>query len=685
MIKIQRMKTWAAWIILWCFIITQTAKGDAAADVITRFAGDKAPFSLAPLPGSGEHEFITTVKNGTLIIQANSPVAHCRGFYHATKYNKRGICSWSGNRFEAGLWPNGQQLRGGSPFEYRYYLNVVSFGYTTVFWDWTRWEKEIDRMALHGINMPLALTAQEAIMARVYHRLGLHADEIARSFSGPAHLPWLRMGNISGIDAPLPSSWHDKQVALQHKILSRMRELGMHPICPGFSGVVSAEWVKKFPSEPVLKLHWGEQKRFETYLLQAHSPMFQRMQKMFIEEWEREFGSNEYYLIDSFNEMPVPEDLDLATYGEAVYKSLESAHPGAIWVMQGWMFGYQRDIWTQKRLQELLSRVPDHQMLLLDLAADYTHLIWKQAPNNEFYKGFFGKRWVLSYIPNMGGKTAYTGNLHFYATHPAQAMTAPPELRPQGFGFAPEGLENNEVIYELLSDAAWSHTEIDLIPWLHHYSTCRYGLCPPCIHHYWKELLHGPYGSFTDHPRYAWQGRSGRIRTTVCTKGLLPALQHLANAYPQLQGNPLYLADLRELGAIWLGGISPTPPFELIDALLDAHPLHRLEPWLQKARSFGTTKEEADYYERSARRIITTWGPGVEDYAARLWSGLIRDYYAPRYRLEQSGATPAQLSHMENQWVEHTKGTSPAPDSRTALHQLLHLINQPFHHTRKIN
>ncbi|MDO4410430.1 MAG: alpha-N-acetylglucosaminidase TIM-barrel domain-containing protein [Akkermansia sp.] len=196
------MKTWAAWIILWCFIITQTAKGDAAADVITRFAGDKAPFSLAPLPGSGKHEFITTVKNGTLIIQANSPVAHCRGFYHATKYNKRGICSWSGNRFEAGLWPNGQQLRGGSPFEYRYYLNVVSFGYTTVFWDWTRWEKEIDRMALHGINMPLALTAQEAIMARVYNRLGLNADEIARSFSGPAHLPWLRMGNISGIDAP---------------------------------------------------------------------------------------------------------------------------------------------------------------------------------------------------------------------------------------------------------------------------------------------------------------------------------------------------------------------------------------------------------------------------------------------------------------------------------------------------
>ncbi len=25
------------------------------------------------------------------------------------------------------------------------------------YWDWERWEKEIDWMAVHGINMPLAL------------------------------------------------------------------------------------------------------------------------------------------------------------------------------------------------------------------------------------------------------------------------------------------------------------------------------------------------------------------------------------------------------------------------------------------------------------------------------------------------------------------------------------------------
>lgn len=37
-----------------------------------------------------------------------------------------------------------------------------------VWWDWQRWEKEIDWMALQGINLPLAFTGQEAIWQKVF-------------------------------------------------------------------------------------------------------------------------------------------------------------------------------------------------------------------------------------------------------------------------------------------------------------------------------------------------------------------------------------------------------------------------------------------------------------------------------------------------------------------------------------
>jgi len=55
---------------------------------------------------------------------------------------------------------------------------VVTFGYTTPYWDWARWEKELDWMALHGINMPLATVASEAIAERVWLKLGLSKSEI---------------------------------------------------------------------------------------------------------------------------------------------------------------------------------------------------------------------------------------------------------------------------------------------------------------------------------------------------------------------------------------------------------------------------------------------------------------------------------------------------------------------------
>lgn len=35
----------------------------------------------------------------------------------------------------------------------------------------------------------------------------------------------------------------------------------------------------------------------------------------------------------------------------------------------------------------------------------------------------------------------------------------------------------------------------------------------------------------------------------------------------------------------------------------------------------------------NALRLITTWGGFQEDYAARFWSGLIRDYYIPRMKV----------------------------------------------------
>lgn len=95
--------------------------------------------------------------------------------------------TWSGEHITSVMpWPDYELYEQVSPYELRYFLNVCTFGYTTPYWDWERWEKKIDRMALYGVNMPLATVASEAIAERVWLRMGLNKEEI-REFSLPPH------------------------------------------------------------------------------------------------------------------------------------------------------------------------------------------------------------------------------------------------------------------------------------------------------------------------------------------------------------------------------------------------------------------------------------------------------------------------------------------------------------------
>lgn len=667
-----------------------------ARDVIEAFAGKDYPvrLSLSQDSQDGCDRYSYEVRNGVLRIEGSSNVALCRGFYDYVKSQKAGICSWSGNRFAL---PEKLSDTGSvtvvSPFRHHFYFNVVTYGYTMPYWDWDRWNREIDWMALHGIDMPLALVANEAITVRVLERLGLGYDEISDYLVGPAHAPWFRMGNISHHDSPVPEEWHEGQIELMHRILEKMRSLDMSPICPGFAGFVPKAIKRIYPDLELMEMSWSDGS-FHNWMIDPKNEMFAKIGQMFIEEWEKEFGKCDYYLVDSFNEMdiPFPPKGDparyelLADYGEKVYDAIKAGNPDAVWVMQGWMFGYQRHIWDYETLQALVSRVPDDRMLLLDLAADYNKCFWHSEFNWEFYKGFFDKPWVYSVIPNMGGKTGMTGDLEFYANGRLEAMNSANRGNLTAYGFAPEGIENNEVIYELLADGGWTSDRIDLDRWLADYSECRYGAAPQEIKDYWSEIRQGVYGTFTDHPRYVWQFRPGNSKrgSINIDDHLFKAIESFASASDDLAGSPLYVVDLEELTAQYLGArmeenirtiyekAASGEDFQAekeaflemgmtLDKVLASHPNLKLENWISYARNWGSTGAVADYYEHNAKRLITVWGPPVDDYSARIWSGLVRDYYLPRWRKWFSAIENGEefdIAQWEEDWVRHSSGTS---------------------------
>ena len=96
--------------------------------------------------------------------------------------------------------PPGEKVRIGTvlmlfdlPDRFRYHQNVCTVSYSSAWWSWHRWQREIDWMAMNGINLPLAFTGQEAIWKRVYTALGLNQQDINEHFSGPAFFAWYQI------------------------------------------------------------------------------------------------------------------------------------------------------------------------------------------------------------------------------------------------------------------------------------------------------------------------------------------------------------------------------------------------------------------------------------------------------------------------------------------------------------
>ena len=90
-----------------------------------------------------------------------------RGLNHYLRHYCHASVSWCGDNLAS--IPDTLPAVGGpvhiEAFQpLRYYLNYCTYSYSMAFWGWEEWEKEIDRMALQGVNLPLmAVNSQYAV------------------------------------------------------------------------------------------------------------------------------------------------------------------------------------------------------------------------------------------------------------------------------------------------------------------------------------------------------------------------------------------------------------------------------------------------------------------------------------------------------------------------------------------
>ena len=644
-------------------------------------------------------------KDGKVLITGNSDLSLATGLNWYLKYVAGIHLSWNNpsQKLPEVLPLPQKKIRQATAMKNRYYLNYCTYSYSMAFWDWERWEKEIDWMAMHGINMPLSITGMEVVWYNLLKRIGYTTEEINEFISGPAFMAWWQMNNLEGWGGPNPDSWYRQQEALQKKIIARMRELGIEPVFPGYAGMVPRNIGEKLGYQIADPGKWCGFPR--PAFLSTEDEHFDSFAAMYYEELEKLYGKAKYYSMDPFHEGGNTEGVDLAKAGTSIMSAMKKANPEAVWVMQAW----------QANPREAMVNTLDSSDLLVLYSEKLPQ--WGD-PESMWYreKGFGKHDWLYCMLLNFGGNVGLHGRMEQLVNGYYNACAHVNGKTLRGVGATPEGIENNPVMFELLYELPWREERFSPDEWLQTYLKARYGNdLSPEVAEAWRALEHTVYNA----PKN-YQGE-GTVESLLCARpgfhldrtstwgyaklfyspdSTAKAARLLLSVADQYKGNNNFEYDLVDVvrqsladkGNVLLEEISQsydrkdrdsfgkqTQQFlELIlaqDSLLSTRKEFSASSWLNAARSLGTTEEEKKLYEWNASALITVWGDsiaanqgGLHDYSHREWSGILKDLYYQRWKtffeqkqreldgkLGESAEEPINFYGMEKAWAEKNK------------------------------
>ena len=652
---------WTVLALLTCTVAVDRRAGaadvDPAAATATALVGRVLPARAAefdvriipPADGGADVFEIDAGPGGHVGLRGNNAGSVATALNWYLKYSCHCQTTWCGDQLDVPtpLPAVAAKMRVVTPMSRRVYLNYRTFSYSMPWWDWGRWQREIDWMAMNGINTPLAITGQEAVWRNTFRRFGL-SDEQTRAFLvGPAYFAWQFMGNIDSFGGPLPQSWIDGHVKLGQQILARERSLGMTPILRAFTGHVPKAYKDANPNVRIDQQHGWCSFKEGIYQMDPTEAVFKDIGRAFIEEQTKLFGTDHLYAADPFHEgtPPKPGNDYLRAVARAVFDTMAAADPRATWMMQSWSLR-----------PELAKAVPADRLVVLDL--DST-----KAKGDQ---NFWGRSFVSGMIQNFGGRTQLGGVLATSLHGMNEVKTVPNCV---GIGAFPEGMANNPILYDLMYEGAWRDAPPDLAQWTHDWATRRYGRDLPDAAAAWERIrttaqAHGYIDSMVCarpalHVHLA--APSGAAMSVPYKPDLLwAALDDLLKDGDQLKSLDTYQFDVTDVGRQCLSELSMPLQRKLaaqyaagdragfdasckqfvdlmtdMDTLLATRRQFMLGAWIADARRWGTTDAERDQYEFNARELVTIWGPehdpAIFDYSWREWSGLIRGYYVPRW------------------------------------------------------
>ncbi|MDD6012438.1 MAG: alpha-N-acetylglucosaminidase [Oscillospiraceae bacterium] len=534
--------------------------------------------------------------------------------------------------------------------EKRVYLNYCTFGYSMRSWQWDKWEKELDFMAMNGINMPLSVVGTEAVMFYTLQDFGMSEKDALAFIAGPSYYPWQMMTNLDSFLSVPDKAYIDRRLELGKKILEREISLGMTPIEQGFAGHIPAKLAELFGSRPEKLPTWCGFPG--TVQLDPLDENFTKFGTALLTKQKELLGAYHYYACDPFheNEPPVDGDDYLADVGRTISDMLTAFDSEAVWVMQGWSLR-----------EKIVKAVDKKRLLILDL----------DGSKSELYKGFWGYSYICGTLHNFGDRNSLHGSIDLLAEnqYTVRKDKYPGEV---GTGLFMEGFFQNPLYYDLAFTMLTEKDRLDPEPWLTDYAQRRYGSDEACLKKAVSLLHESCYsekctgretGSIicarpstvyyhtapNDHTELRYDNKllclalmSLLQAKNACTDGYLFDLCDVARQYLSNRAKEVYYDIMKacangdkdlfeEKVSLFIDMV------KAVDELLSTRPELTLSEHVREAMEHSCCEKHRDIFRRNELTLLTIWGPREDnelfDYAWKEWGGLIGRFYLPRWEM----------------------------------------------------
>ena len=643
-------------------------------------------FELANNPKGNNYDFFElTFVDNKVNIKGNNGVSICVGLNHYLKYYCKVNISQVGDQAKMpdDIVPLKSAIFKETKGRVRYSYNYCTLSYSMAFWGEKEWQDELDWLALNGVNVVLDATAQEEVWRRFLTEIGYEHEEIKRFIAGPAYYAWAYMANLSGFGGPVHDSWFYDRTELARKNHLKMRKLGMYPVLQGYSGMVPNDIrAHDENADIILQGTWGSFER--PTMLRTTSAVFRNYAEKFYKAQNEVYGDySMYFATDPFHEGGNTGDMKPREISKEVLTAMLKNNSNAVWIIQSWQ---------NNPTSELLRGLDDvengkQHALILDLYAEKMPNYkngHSENPDHGYAPEFDNTPWVFCMLNNFGGRLGLHGHLDNLANWIPEAFNNCNCIA--GIGITPEASFNNPVLYDFLFESIWhDNADSQMIPinlenWTKDYAERRYGAKSNNANKAWKIFINTVYKGELNNlgqgaPESIVNARPGLVSKPASSWGnavisydkkeLIKAAKLLLEDYDLLKDSMGYKYDLitvlqqvlsntaqdvhlqmatefnnKNLENFKIKAAEFLNIADLMDEVLSGSEYYLLGRWVEQAKALAVNADDfaKKLYEQNAKMIITTWGAynqceigGIRDYSNRQWSGLIKDFYKPRW------------------------------------------------------